>query len=403
MPEVVRIVARLNVGGPARHVLRLDAPLRRRGWRTLLVTGRPGAGEGDLLDEARAAGQSVVVLPDLGREIAPLRDARALRALHSLLRARRPAIVHTHTAKAGVLGRLAAGRGLGRPALVHTFHGHVLSGYFGAVQSALWQRTEQALARRTDALVAVAPQVRDELVDRHGVGRREQYRIVPPGFDADRVRPAARAGAALRARLGVAAGDVLVGCVGRLAAIKDVGALLSAFGLARVACPRLALLVVGDGPQAAELATALAAPGVRWLPPRRALNDVYGALDLLALPSRAEGCPQVLVEALSAGVPVLASVVGGVPWLVRDGVNGRLVPPADGGALAAALIDLARDEAGRARLAAGARASDLAAHGTEAVAEALAELYAELAPAGRTALENGAAAAQTRAACSSSS
>jgi glycosyltransferase involved in cell wall biosynthesis len=401
VPEILRIVARLNVGGPARHVLRLDEPLRRRGWSTLLVTGRPGPGEGDLTDEARAAGLDVHVLPELGREVAPLRDARTLLALRALVRERRPAIVHTHTAKAGVLGRLAARGGSPRPALVHTFHGHVLSGYFGAASSQLWRRTERALARRTDALIAVAPQVRDELLERHGVGRREQYRIVPPGFDAARVRPDPRAGATLRAELGVAREDVLVGCVGRLAPIKDVGALLAAFGRARAGCPRLRLLVIGDGPEAARLATALAAPGVSRRPPQRALNDVYGALDLLALSSRSEGCPQVVAEALSGGVPVLSTAVGGVPWLVRDGVNGRLVPAGDAQALAAALVELARDDSLRARLAAGARATDLAAHEPEAVAEALAELYAEL--LARPALEKAPAAAQTRAACSSSS
>src|SRR5262249_740761 len=139
----------------------------------------------------------------------------------------------------------------------------------------LWRRTERALARRTDALVAVAPQVRDELVERHGVGRREQYRIVPPGFDAARVRPDPGAGAALRAGLGLLGDGVLVGYVGRRAAIKDVDALLAAFGRARAQCPRLHLLVVGDGPEAARLAPALAAPGVsaRW--PQRELNDVY--------------------------------------------------------------------------------------------------------------------------------
>src|SRR6185503_17654115 len=116
VPEVLRIIARLNVGGPARHVLRLDAPLRRRGWRTVLATGCPGPGEGDLLD-----------------------DARALRALRHLVRELRPDVVHAHTAKAGLLGRLAAGALSPAPARVHTFHGHVLAGYFGAGRSALWR------------------------------------------------------------------------------------------------------------------------------------------------------------------------------------------------------------------------------------------------------------------------
>ncbi len=405
MPDVLRIVTRLNVGGPARHVLRIDAPLRARGWRSVLATGRPGPGEGDLLDEAREAGLDVRVIPGLQREVHPLRDARALLALRALVRELRPAVVHTHTAKAGVLGRLAAPRGPSRPALVHTFHGHVLAGYFGSARSALWRRLERALALRTDALVAVAPQVRDELLAIHRVGRAGQYRVVPPGIDAERVRPDRLGGAALRRALGLAPGDVLAGFVGRLAAVKDVGALLAAFDAARARCPRLALLVVGDGPQSAALADALAAPRVRHLAPRHALNDVYGALDLLVLPSRSEGCPQVVVEALAAGVPVLASAVGGVPGLVRHGREGLLVAPGDGPALADALAALGGDAALRARLAQGARAADLAAHATEAVAAALAAIYAEVthgAPR-RPMLEKGPRAGQTRAACTSSS
>jgi glycosyltransferase involved in cell wall biosynthesis len=405
VPEVLRIIGRLNVGGPARHVLRLDAPLRRRGWRTVLATGSPDPGEGDLLDEARAAGLDVRVVPELRRDVHPARDARALLALRRLVRELRPDVVHTHTAKAGVLGRLAAGAVSPAPARVHTFHGHVLAGYFGPLRSALWRSIERALARRSDALIAVAPQVRDELVQHHGVGRREQYRIVPPGVDFERVRPDPAGGAELRARLGLARDAVLAGCVGRLAPVKDTGALLAAFAAARERCPRLALLVVGDGPDAARLAPALAAPGVAWLPPRRELCDVYAALDLLLLPSRAEGCPQVLVEALAAGVPVLASAVGGVPWLVRDGVDGRLVPPGDATALAGVLAELACDDAQRRRLGAAAARTDLAAHSAEAVAGALADVYAAVTrPAVRRApLESGAAGAQTRAACTSSS
>ena len=405
MPEVLRIIARLNVGGPARHVLRLDGPLRRRGWRTVLATGLPGPGEGDLLDEARAAGLDVRLVPFLGREVRPLDDARALLALRRLVRELRPDVVHTHTAKAGVLGRLAAGALSPAPARVHTFHGHVLAGYFGPGSSALWRLLERGLARSSDALVAVAPQVRDELLERHRVGRREQYRVVPPGVDFERVRPDPAAGAALRERLGLPPGAVLVGCLGRLAPIKDTGGLLTAFARARRLCPRLALLVVGDGPLAGQLAPELAAPGVHWLRPRRDLHDVYASLDLLALPSRAEGCPQVVVEALAAGVPVLASAVGGVPWLLRDGVDGRLLPPGDVDALARALAELATDDALRRRLAAGAARADLSAHAAEAVADALADTYAAVTrPAVRRApLESDAVGAQTRAACTSSS
>jgi glycosyltransferase involved in cell wall biosynthesis len=397
VPELLRIIARMNVGGPARHVIRVTAPLAERGWRTTLVTGRAGAGEGELIDEARAAGLQTLVLPGLGRAIRPHRDLSVLNALRRLIAERRPALVHTHTAKAGALGRLAALTGSApRPALVHTFHGHVLSGYFGRARSALFGATERALARRTDRLVAVAPAVRDELVERHGVGVREQYAIIPPGFDRERTAPDRDAGARLREELGVPQGGVLIGCLGRLAAIKQVDRLVEAFGRVRAAAPDAHLLVMGDGPQGEALRAPIAAlPGAHWRAPEAELSAAYAAIDLLALPSAAEGCPQVLVEALAAGVPVVASEVGGVPGLLRDGIDGLLVPPDGIEPLAGALTRLCTDADRRAELARGAARADVSAHEAGVVAGRLAELYEELLDSRlETAPEQGHTAAQ---------
>jgi glycosyltransferase involved in cell wall biosynthesis len=377
--DVLRIVARMNVGGPARHVIRIDAPLRRLGWRTLLVTGRPEPGEGDLVDEARAAGVDVHVLPGLSRAPSLARDVRALAALRALLAARRPQLVHTHTAKAGVLGRLAALACRPRPLLVHTYHGHVLSGYFGRGASAAIARVERLLARRTDALVAVAPSVRDDLLQRHRVGTRGQYAVVPPGIDVERTAPDPAAGRALRRALGVPEDGVLLACVGRLAPVKNVDLVLDAFAAVAGRHAGARLLVMGDGPAGPRLRARIAAlPGASWRPPERRLSALYGAADALVLGSDAEGLPQVLAEALAAGLPVLATAVGGVPDLVRDGHDGLLVPPRDVRALQAAMGRLLGEPALRARLAAGARGRDLDEHGTDRVAGQLAELYAQL-------------------------
>ncbi len=409
MIDVLRIIARLNVGGPARHVLRIDAPLRRRGWRTLLVTGRAESCEGELLDEARALGVDVHVLPDLGRAIHPLRDLRVLRQLRRLVAEHRPSIVHTHTAKAGLLGRLAAGgptggpdaSGARRPALVHTYHGHVLSGYFAAPVAAAFRLSERRLAARTDRLIAVAGEIRDELLTEHRVGRAEQYVVVPPGIDRLRTAPDATAGAALRAGLGWSSGHVVVGCVGRLAPVKRVELLLAAWPEVVARAPAARLLVVGDGPCGEAVRARVAAlPGAAWLPPRAELGAVYGALDVVALSSAHEGLPQVIVEALQSGLPVVATAVGGVPSLLVHGASGLLVPSGDARALAAALGAVCADDALRAQLSAGARATDLSRHDAEAVAAALAALYAELRP---VRLENPAGETQTRAACISSS
>jgi glycosyltransferase involved in cell wall biosynthesis len=290
-------------------------------------------------------------------------------------------------AKAGTLGRLATlayNRTCGRaqPArTVHTYHGHVLSGTFGPRASAAWAALERRLAPRTERLVAVAEGVRDELLLQHRVGRPEQYVVIPPGIDVERTRADRSAGAALRARLGLPPGCVLVGSLGRLAPVKDVERLLAAWMAVRgdPSEPTARLLVVGTGPcEDALRRQAAGRADVLFLPPRACLGDVYGALDALALASRAEGLPQVLVEAMAAGLPVIATRVGGVPGLVREGVDGLLVPAGSTSELAAALARLLHDEALRARLSAGARERRFPEMTADAVAERLASLYHEV-------------------------
>lgn len=398
MPEVLRVIARLNVGGPARHVLRIEEPLRRRGWRSCLVTGRASAAEGDLVDEARAAGHEVVVLAGLRRAVRPVGDLAALAALRALIAERRPALLHTHTSKAGLLGRLAAPAAL---PCVHTFHGHVLRGYFPAPVGRALAGLERALARRSAALVSVSRAVRDELLHVHGVGRPAQHRVIPTGYDRERTAPDAAAGAALRAELGLAPDAVLFGCVGRLTAIKAPERLAAAWAAVAPRHPRAALLLVGDGERGPAVRRALAGlPRAHWRPPRRDLSAVWGAIDVAVVPSRAEGSPQVVLEALAAGRPVIASAVGGIPELLGEGRAGWLLPDTGVAPLVEALAALARDAGLRARLAAGAAARDLRAHESEAVGAALAALYDELAA---PRLEIEARASQTARACISSS
>lgn len=393
MPEVLRVIARLNLGGPARHVLRIQRPLAERGWSSHLVTGTVAPDETDIGAEARALGVPVTVLPELGRALDPRRDLAAWRALRRLIRRRRPALLHTHTAKAGALGRLAAPRDL--PA-VHTFHGHVLAGTFGPLGSALAAAVERRLARRSQALVAVSRRVRDELCREHGVGRPDLWSVIPPGIDDARTRADPVAGATLRGELGLPADAVVVGLVGRLTGVKRPLLALETF--AALDDPRAWLLVVGDGDLGPAVRARLETlPRTRWLPPRRDLSAVWGALDLLLLPSANEGLPQAVVEALRGGVPVVASDVGGLAELVEHGKDGLLVPPDDDPGLAAALERLVRGDGFRARAARHARQRDWSAHTAAAVARQLAALYDRLVPA----LETGPPSGQTARSCAS--
>ena len=180
--KILRVIARLNLGGPARCVINLATRLKDLGFETLVAAGSPGEDEGDMTGDLREAGGTFRLIPGLQREITLLHDLWALRSLKKLIQEFQPDIVHTHTSKAGILGRTAANTVKPSPLKVHTFHGHVLDGYFGMLRSDFFRRMERSLARRTDALVAVSPSVKRELLERHGVGQESQFSVIPSGF-----------------------------------------------------------------------------------------------------------------------------------------------------------------------------------------------------------------------------
>jgi glycosyltransferase involved in cell wall biosynthesis len=387
--KVVRIIARMNVGGPARHCLILGEGLRRHGFETVLLTGDLDEGEVSLEADP---GFRVVHVPFLGRPPAPLADLRALGAMVSILRRERPDIVHTHTAKAGALGRLAA-RIAGVPVVVHSFHGHVLSGYFGPVGSTAVTWAERALSHLTSRIVTLSPQLRDELAGRYRVAGRDRFQVVPLGRDLEPFQEARRG--TLRASLGLDDEDVLLGCVGRLVPIKNVPLLVRSFAAAARSHPRLHLVIVGDGTERSAVQAAVdpeLSHRVHLLGWRQDLPEIYADLDLLALSSNNEGTPLAIIEAFAAGVPVVATAVGGVPDMfvgegpalkdpvavgVRLRPQGALVPPGDAFALTAAIEHFASSPARLARASAAA-ASAAEAYRSEHLVERMAELYREL-------------------------
>lgn len=342
----MQVITRLNVGGPARHVLELDAQLPSFGIRSSLVWGTEGEREGRLDPSVDAPG---VFVPTLRRAPNPWRDARAYRTLRRAFERGRPDIVHTHTAKAGALGRVAARRA-GIRVVVHTFYGHVLEGYFPKPVAKMFATVERAAARYADALVAVSPQVRDELLGL-GIGRPERWHVMPLGLELGYLFRSTLSSLEARARLGLPAAGPIVGIVGRLAPIKDVGCFLDA--AARIARVRAdaTFVVAGDG----ELRRVLEAKArdllggrVRFLGWVGDLEALYAALDVVVLTSLNEGTPVALIEAGAAGRPVVATRVGGVPDVVRNGVTGTLVPPRQPQGIATQVVQLLehRDLAG---------------------------------------------------------
>lgn len=380
--KVARIISRLNVGGPARHCILLGEGLRRHGFETVLITGELEEGEADVLPAGVATtpgGVRLVRVPGLRPTIAPQDDLRALLRLVAILRRERPDIVHTHTSKAGALGRLAAALA-GVPVVVHTFHGHVLEGYFPRLPSAIIRLAERALARLSTRLVTLSPGLKDELTLRHQVTGAEKIDVIPLGRDLASFHGAPRGH--LRAEQGIPESAPLVGAVGRFVPIKDVPLLVRAF--ARVLANRTSrqqpaahLVLAGDGPERAAIETTVRACGidanVHLLGWRTDLASIYADLDLLVVSSKNEGTPLAMIEAFAAGVPVVATRVGGVPDMFDARATNGLPPPppppgvdlraqgalvasADEAALAAGMelfladADLRRDAAAAARV-----------------------------------------------------
>lgn len=351
--RVLRVIARLNVGGPALHVAYLSSGLVEHGYETTLVAGEIAHGEESMERVASERGVSIVRLPGLSREVSPLRDLVSVWRLAALIRRVRPDVVHTHTAKAGAVGRaavtLAGHRGI---VVVHTFHGHVLRGYFGTLGSLVFRAIETALARVSDRLVAVSPEVRDELVALK-VAPREKFEVVRLGIDLEpRVRFAGDRDEERR-RLGIPNGKFVVGWFGRMTAVKRTDDLLTTLAGLRERGVDALLLLVGDGTDRAALEQRAHDLGIArsclFLGYQEDVARWYAVCDAVVLTSANEGTPVTIIEALAAGRPVVSTNVGGVADVVDEGETGFLVRPGDTHALAERLSVLADDPA-RARL-----------------------------------------------------
>lgn len=378
--RVLRLFSRLNIGGPAIHVILTTAGLDPKKYDSLLVVGREGDREGNFFDLAEAKRIAIQTIPTFGRRIDPLQDFVTLVRLVALMRRERPDIVHTHTAKAGALGRLAA-KLAGVPVVVHTFHGSVFDGYFGPRVASLFQRIETMLARVTDRIVAVSDRVAADLAERR-IAPRDKIEVVPLGLELDRFRDVDLKRGELRRELGLPLQARLVGCVGRLAPIKDLGTLLRAMVELGVAQPEAVLLVVGDGPERPALESQCRQLGldsrVRFLGFRSDLERIYADLDVAVNCSLNEGTPVSLIEAMASGVPVIATSVGGTPDLLEEGNLGRLVPPGDPKSLAHGVSEILSANGGLGKTTSRARRNVTQRFGVERLLADLDGLYLRL-------------------------
>jgi glycosyltransferase involved in cell wall biosynthesis len=367
--KIVHVIARLNVGGAALTVLELAAGQRRQGHDVLVVAGTIPPGEASMEHLAEELAVPYLHLAALQRELSATGDLAAVRALRRLIRERRPDVLHTHTAKAGATGRIAAvvsGRAR-PPAVLHTFHGHVLSGYFDRRRELAFRLAERWLAHATDLIVAVSDEVRADLLDLR-VAPPEKIVVVPYGFDLDRrVRHEAPK------RVG---GGFVIGWVGRLTAIKQPLDLVQV--AARV--DGSILVLAGDGELRTETEALARTLGVdaRFLGYVDDIGDWYDAFDVFLLTSLNEGAPVVAIEAQAAGVPVVATDAGGTRTVVDDGETGFVVAVGDIGALADRVIRLRDDPELRRRLGETGAARMRERFSTERMVRDVDALYAKI-------------------------
>jgi glycosyltransferase involved in cell wall biosynthesis len=372
------------MGGPALHVSYLSAGLRDRGYATTLVAGSVSRGEQSMAYVAEELGVPVVTIPHLHREISPLRDLLATARLARIMRSERPTILHTHTAKAGAVGRMAAllaGRAR-PPIIVHTFHGHVLRGYFGRFWTGVFRLLERMLARITDALVAVSPEVRDELVAL-GVAPASKFRVIRLGIALDTRVPADDAARAETRRvMGIPDGRFVVGWIGRMTGVKRTDVLLRGFRALREDGVDALLCMVGDGPDRESVEQLADELGIAreclFTGYQEDVGPFFAAFDVFVLPSGNEGTPVTAIEALAAGCPVVATRVGGVPDVVTDGEDGFLVAPAAVEELAGRLAELARNPDLRARMGASGRERMRTRYSVDRLIDDTDRLYREL-------------------------
>ncbi|HEV8462958.1 MAG TPA: glycosyltransferase family 4 protein [Gaiellaceae bacterium] len=381
--RILRVIARLNMGGPALHVSYLTKGLESRGYDTTLVAGKLARGEDTMSFVAEELGVQVVPIGDLHREISPIYDPVAVSRLVQEIRRVRPHILHTHTAKAGAVGRAAAllAGDARPPVVVHTYHGHVLRGYFDPVRTQIFRETERALARHTTRLIAVGPEVRDDLVEL-GVAPAEKFSVIRLGIDLESRVLSADRRAEYRRLFGIPEERFVVGWIGRMTAIKRVPDILAAFKELRGRGVDATLCLVGDGPDRDEMEQLANDLGIvrdtLFVGYQRDVAPYYAFFDTLLLPSANEGTPVVAIESLAGSRPVVATRVGGIPDVVDDGGDGFLVEVGDVSGLADRLEQLARDPELRKRMGEAGRERVIPRYRVERLVDDVDALYREL-------------------------
>ncbi len=386
--KTVHIITRLDKGGSAENTLLTVGGLDKEIYDIILIRGL--SIESNMAEDESIAveksvrdvegeGVRVITIPSLVRRIQPFYDLKAFFALIKILRYERPHIVHTHTSKAGILGRWAAF--FARvPVIVHTPHGHVFWGYFGRLKTGIFILLEKISALITDRLVVLTEQEKNDHLHFH-IAPENKFSVVHSGINLDRFSNTSVDPAAMKKELEIPEGNFVVGTTGRLTHIKGHRYLIEAAGKIISSRPDTTFVFLGDGELLDELKNMASISGIeeniKFLGWRQDVAEVMSIFDVFVLPSLNEGMGRVLVEAMALGKPILASDIGGIPDLVADGENGYLVPVGDVEALTARIREFLDDPWKREEMGnAGKRYA--ANFSADAMVEKIDRLYREL-------------------------
>jgi len=378
---ICRIITRLDVGGPSQHCVYLANSLKQMGWQTYLLHGNidPQA-ESSMEYLAEREGVDTYRIPTLHREVSPLADLQAFWHVYRMIRKFRPQIVHTHHAKAGTIGRIAAAL-CDVPIIIHTFHGISLSDYFGPIKSNIFLTIEKICAPVSSVLVTIGPNDRKELIAL-GVAPADKFVTIPLGLPLQRFADSDSHKGTLRKELGIAKDERLIVYIGRMVPIKNVSSFIDMAAAVVQKRDDVRFLLVGDGLLREELEQQVADLGitdsVTFYGVTDQMEKVYADADLVVLCSKREGMPVTMMEALAAARPVVSTQVGNVANSVIDGVTGRLVPPEDTSALTQAVLAALDDMEGSRRMAKAGQKHVLRSFGIETLTNRIDLLYMAL-------------------------
>lgn len=358
MPKILRILNRLIIGGPSLNATYLSRYMAPE-FETMLVIGGKDDHEQDAMHLAENLGIEPVVVPSMKRAINISEDRKAYNDIKQLIKDFKPDIVHTHAAKSGAIGRLAASA-CKVPVIVHTFHGHVFHSYFGKAKTNAFIQIERYLARKSSGIIAISDIQKQELGGIYRICPEDKIKVIPLGLDLDKFQQNKEGKRQrFRNKYLIADDEIAIGIIGRIVPVKNHSLFVAAIAkLIPQSRKKLRFVIIGDGDMRLQTEQELAAAHIdyAYFPERpiaaqaictswqTEMDEVLAGLDIVALTSHNEGTPVSLIEAQAAGKPVVSTNVGGVADVVIQGQTGIITPPGNANAFSEALLQLTENE-----------------------------------------------------------